>query len=113
MTAGHQARINLRCFGDLGRGQTGHSDTKYAMFWLTSKGGMIATVISVTNCPPSIKIGVMHIYARRLLANLKIYKIHFHGAGIKSVDTLIAASAHKIFFSMKIQNICQAQYSFG
>merc|ERR1719397_1802313 len=34
MTAGRQAKINLRCFGNLGRGQSGHSDKKYATFWL-------------------------------------------------------------------------------
>merc|ERR1712192_240229 len=36
MTAGRQAKINLRCFGNLGRGQSGHSDKKYARFWLMS-----------------------------------------------------------------------------
>merc|ERR1719341_1297253 len=31
MTAGRQARINLRFFGNLGKVQSGHSDKKYAM----------------------------------------------------------------------------------
>merc|ERR1712192_330398 len=35
MTAGRQAKINLRCtFGNLGKAQFGHSDKKYARFWL-------------------------------------------------------------------------------
>merc|ERR1719234_427295 len=35
MTAGRQAKIDLRCFGNLGRrDQSGHSDKKYARFWL-------------------------------------------------------------------------------
>merc|ERR1712181_44172 len=34
MTAGRQAKINLRCFGNMGWGQSGHSDKKYARFWL-------------------------------------------------------------------------------
>merc|ERR1719266_1604822 len=41
MTAGHQAKINLRCFGNLGRGQSGHSDKKYATFWLVRTGKLL------------------------------------------------------------------------
>merc|ERR1719233_251963 len=41
MTAGRQAKINLRCFGNLGRGQSGHSDKKYATFWLMRAGKLL------------------------------------------------------------------------
>ena len=98
-----QARINLRCFGNLGKAQSGHSDKKYAMGRAKTYSDQWTRSIR----PPQAK----SVWCSEALWQVyKIYKLCCHGPGIESVVTnrlSIATVAHNIFW-IDMQNI-----SFG